>query len=100
MLSKVLNTMNVPVRSEGNATRLAPNLSRLKKPFLSVSGTSGPVSNTPSTLPGAGFARRFGHDQRGRVALAGHVARAGEDAVITEDALVVWIDQRIAHANH
>src|SRR5476649_485633 len=45
--------MKVPVRSEGSATLLAPNRSRLKKPFLSVSATKGPVSNTPSTLPGA-----------------------------------------------
>ena len=50
-------------------------------------------------VAGIGLARRFGHDERRRVAAAGYVSRAGENAVVAQDAVVVRIAQRLADAH-
>src|ERR1700688_2872339 len=43
-----------------------------------------------------GFASRFSHEERDRVAAAGDVTSAGEDAVVDHNAVVVRIPQRVA----
>ena len=76
------------------------------RPLVLTFGGLGMKSSGTSTPPGEqfvagfGFARRFGHDEGGRIAAAGHVTGAGEDAVVTHDAVVVRIAQRVADAHH
>jgi len=42
------------------------------------------------------FLGRIGHQQRSRIAAAGHTAGTGIDAVVADDAVVIRVAQRIA----
>ena len=88
MLSKVLNTMNVPVRSDGNATLLAPKATfEIEEALFVGVGDHGAGSNTAEHVARRQTVARAAIDDHDLVlADDGHAVGDGNDAAVGLDA--------------